>query len=300
VPPRRSGRRAASASTAAEGSGEQGSAAEPPPASRSRKRRRPPPSDWQFPLLTDWGFRPEQQRLLVIVASVLGGVAGVAGLIYLIGSLGGESSSDRPAGSALVLPDTVRPESFRGWGSPKLFEPVGTRAKDPQPLTEKELFAGKTLTGEKKPALKLVKSELGKDCAAALWGQDLVDRVADGECTQVARAMYKSTDGRYVAQYTLLNLRDAKSADGLVTYLRSGYRGGWTYPLKTAKAAFPAGGHTVAGGYALGHYVGLLWLGRVDGGEPTAKDDFVSLTLTLRAAEKPVYRRVVTIAGTPK
>ena len=43
----------------------------------------------------------------------------------------------------------------------------------------------------------------------------------------------------------------------------------------------------------MGHYAGLVWIGRADGAEPGARDDFVSLGLTVRGAEKAVFRRVV-------
>ncbi|WP_345401478.1 hypothetical protein [Nonomuraea salmonea] len=38
---------------------------------KGRKRRRTPRSDWQFPVLTDMGMRPERQRLLVIISTVV-------------------------------------------------------------------------------------------------------------------------------------------------------------------------------------------------------------------------------------
>lgn len=263
----------------------------------TRKRRRTPPSDWQLPLLTDWGMHPRKQRLLVIIASAVGVIAAAVCLVAVVASLGSGYLPTRSATAAAAGPGTARPESFHGWASPKLFAPITDRAKDAKPLTAKELFGSNTLKGEKKLALKLVKKELVADCATVLWGQDLVDQVAEAECTQAGRAVYVSSDGRYVAQYTLLNLRDGKAAGELVESLKTGYRGGWTQPLANDKASFPVSGYSEAGAYALGHYVGLVWLGRADGADPTPKDDYVSLALTLRGAEKAIYRRVVAITG---
>ncbi|WP_327085765.1 hypothetical protein OIE66_25885 [Nonomuraea sp. NBC_01738] len=264
----------------------------------TRKRRRTQPSDWQLPLLTDWGLAPKQQRLLVVIAAVAGVLVLAVGLVTVVGSLGSGYLPARSATAAVAGPDTARPTVFHGWSSPKLFDPVADRAKDAKPLTQKEVFAERTLSGAEKLSLKLVKSELGGDCAAVLWGQTLVDQVTEGGCTQAARGMYLSSDGRYIAQYTLLNLRDGKAAGAVVEGLKTGYRGGWTLPLDTSKAVFTAGGHSEAGAYALGHYVGLVWTARADGADPTPKDDFVSLALTVRGAEKAVYRRVVAITGT--
>ncbi|MDF2709035.1 hypothetical protein AB0C18_29605 [Nonomuraea muscovyensis] len=270
---------------------------QPPTRTASRKRRRTPRSDWQFPLLTDWGLRPEQQRLLVIIASVLGVVAGACGLAAVLLSVGGDYVSERRASAAVGAGGTGIPASYQGWAASKLFDPIADRAKDAKPLTEKEVFATRTLAGEKKFRLKVAAKQLDADCAAALWGEALLQFVADAECSQAARGLYTTADGRYVGQYTLLNLRDAQAAAELVEELKTGYRGGWTRPLTTPGAAFPADGHTEAAGYALGHYVGLVWYGRADGAQPTARDDFVSLAITLRGAEKAVYRRVVTITG---
>ncbi|MFI7634606.1 hypothetical protein [Nonomuraea sp. NPDC049400] len=224
-------------------------------------------------------------------------LAGLGGLVAVVNSLGTYSAPERQTGAAVVGPDTALPHVFRGWGSPKLFEPVTDRAKDQRALTEKEVFGQRELAVSKKLKLKLVSKKLDTDCSAALWGASLLEQVSDAGCTQAARGLYASSDGRYIGQYTLLNLKDGQSAADLVESLKTLYRGGWTRPLESTKAAFPAGGYSEAGGYALGHYVGLVWLGRADGAEPGAKDDFVSLTLALRGAEKAVYRRVVSIAG---
>lgn len=262
----------------------------------SRKRRRTPRSDWQFPVLTEMGMPPERQRLLVIIATVVGVIAAGVGFVSVVRSLG-TYQPERRATAAVLTPDAVLPAVFHGWESPKLFDPVAERAKDAKPLTEKEVFSQKELTVSKKLKLKLAAKKLDGDCTQALQGEDLLQLAEDAGCTQTARGLYLSSDGRYVGQYTLINLEDAKSAAELVEQLKVLYRGGWVQPLSSGKAVFPPGGYSEAGGYALGHYVGLVWLGRVDGAEPTAKDDFVSLTLALRGAEKAVYRRVVSITG---
>lgn len=264
----------------------------------SRKRRRTPRSDWQFPLLTDWGMRPERQRLLVIIATVVGVLVAGAGLVAAMESIGAYSP-ERRASAAVAGPDATLPQVFHGWSSPKLFDPVADRVKDGRALTEKEVFGQRELPVSRKLKLKLVAKQLDADCSAALWGETLVEQVSEAGCTQVARGLYTSSDGRYVGQYALLNLKDAQSAAEVVESLKTLYRGGWTRPLNSSKGSFPAGGYSEAGGYALGHYVGLVWVGRADGTEPGPKDDFVSLTLALRGAEKAIYRRVVSITGPP-
>ncbi|WP_049575989.1 hypothetical protein [Nonomuraea sp. SBT364] len=267
-----------------------------PQAPRAARAPRAPRSEWELPLLTRWGFRPEQQRLLAIIATVAAALVAAVALVAVVASLGSYTPAARTGGS-VPTSDVALPQVFHGWASPKLFQPVADREKDAKPLTAKEVFGQKTLPGAKKLSLKLVASQIDADCSAALWGEELLAQVADAGCSQAARGLYTTADGRYVGQYTLLNLRDAEAAGELVESLKTLYRGGWTVPLESAGAAYPAGGYTEAGGYALGHYVGLVWLGRADGAEPTTKDDYVSLALTLRGAEKALYRRVVAITG---
>ncbi|WP_219472166.1 hypothetical protein [Nonomuraea rhizosphaerae] len=270
-----------------------------------RKRRRPPRSDWQFPILTDLGMDPKKQKLLVIGASVAGVLAAAVVLVLVITSLGSGYTPERRASAAILQADASLPEVYHSWSSPKLFDPIAERDKDRAPLTEKEVFGQKTLADQGKSAdgkkrrltLKLAVSKVDADCAAAVWGEELLELVQGGGCNQAARGVYLSSDGRYIGQYTLLNLRDGKAATQVVEELKTLYRGGWARPLGTGRSGFPPGAHTEGGGYALGHYVGMVWIGRADGAAPTAKDDFVSFSLTLRGAEKAVYRRVVSITG---
>ncbi|GAA2384894.1 hypothetical protein [Nonomuraea africana] len=260
---------------------------------RTRKRRRTPPPDWNLPVLTDWGLKPEQQRLLVIIASVAGVLIAAVALTAAVAALGADAP-DQSRQAAAPVSGELRPERFEGWASPKVFEPIAERAKDAKPLTEKELFAQKRLVGEHKISLKLTEKTLDTDCSAALWGEQLLSQVGDAGCTQAARAAYTSTDGRYLTQFTLLNLNDSKVAGELVESLKSLHRGGWVRPV----TAFPPNAHTEGGAYALGHYVALVWLSRTDGAEPEQGDDFSNLALTVRGAEKPLYKRVVALTGT--
>ncbi|SEL27810.1 hypothetical protein [Nonomuraea pusilla] len=263
-----------------------------------RKRRRTQRSDWQLPLLTEMGLQPERQRLIVIIGTVVGILAGALGLVAVVNSLG-TYAPERRVGSSVIGPEAALPGSYHGWGSSKLFAPVADREKDAKPLTAKEVFGQTELPVSKRLKLKLAAKQLDGDCSAALWGELLLEQVGDAECNQATRGLYVSSDGRYVGQYTLLNLKDSASASALVESLKTLYRGGWTRPLASPKGGFPVEGYSEGGGYALGHYVGLVWVGRADGAEPAAGDDFVTLTLALRGAEKAVYRRVVALTGPP-
>ncbi|GII54013.1 hypothetical protein Pth03_24020 [Planotetraspora thailandica] len=235
-----------------------------------------------------------QRRVLVWTGSVTAGLATAVGLVLLANSIAGgstvpEEPSSDPFGQA-------RPAAYEAWSSPKQFGPIADRSADKAPLTAKEVFGTKTLS-EGKIALKRVGTRLDKSCADVVWGSDLARRLAAADCQEAVRGLYTTADGTYVAQYTLFNLSDVKAADNLVDDLKGVSQNAWVRPLDPAKAGFQ--GYTEASGQAMGHFVGLSWIGRADGAEPGPKDDFVMLGLAVRDTEKALYRRVVAVAGVP-
>jgi hypothetical protein len=267
-----------------------------PTSGRKRRRTSGKARTWSVPQLEEWGLTPAQQRLVVVFGSLAGVLVAAVALTLAISAIGNDFEPERVTTS--VIGTEPRPDVYKGWPSSKVFAPIAESRADPKPLTAKDLFA-KTLK-EGRTTLRLAGApRLETDCAAAIWGQGLADLLAQGGCTQVARGLYASSDGRYVAQYTLFNLRDTASADTLVNTLTTLHRGGWVRPLQASRAAFPAGGHTEASGHAMGHYAGLVWIGRADGVEPGPRDDFVSLSLTVRATEKAIFRRIVAASPAP-
>jgi len=233
---------------------------------------------------------------VLVFGSLAGVLVAALGLTLAISAIGNDFVPERATAS--VIGTEPRPDVYKGWPSSKVFAPIAESKADPKPLTVKDLFA-KTLK-EGRVTLRLAGApRLETDCVAAIWGQGLADLLTQGGCTQVARGLYASADGRYIAQYTLFNLRDTASADTLVNTLTTLHRGGWARQLETPRATFPAGGHTEASGHAMGHYAGLVWIGRTDGAEPGPRDDFVSLSLTVRATEKAIFRRIVAASPAP-
>jgi hypothetical protein len=257
-----------------------------------RKRRRPPPTEENA--LARFGINHGQERWIKIITVAVSVVIGAVALTVAVTSLGGGGVSVGESGSPSEVRQ-ARPEAYQGWRSPKLFAPIATRETDAKALSTKEVF-GKTLKSGN-ITLKLASSRLDDGCASVVWGEFLTGKLAEAECDQALRGLYLSADKRYVAQYTLFNLRDTQAADGLVEALKTEHRGGWVQALPAAKAALPPEGYTEASGHAMGHYAGLVWMARADGAELTPADDFVTLSLAVRGAEKAVYRRVVAVTG---
>lgn len=264
----------------------------PPVRKRRRAQRRPAEEENALSAL---GISPRQQRALKVAGVTVAVVAASVLLTSVIAALGGGRGAGE-SGSADIGPAV--PATYRGWPSPTLFAPIGDRGGDAAPLTVKEVFSAKTLKAEKL-TVKLVGSTADDDCAAAVWGEELLELLADAECTQALRGLYLSGDKRYVAQYTLFNLRDVEAANGLIEQMSTLYRGGWVRAISTPGVTVPAEGYTEGSGHAMGHYAGLIWIARADGEEPTPSDDFVTLSLAVRGAEKAIYRRVVAASGSP-
>ncbi|MEV5411790.1 hypothetical protein AB0K60_23490 [Thermopolyspora sp. NPDC052614] len=259
---------------------------------RSKRRR----SSWSLGALADWGLDERQQRVLLGIA---GGAAVLAMAIVLTVLVARVAELSEPppaaAGGALRI-DLARPDDYQGWRSLPQFAPIADRESDPAPLTAEEIFRVKTLKSGK-ITLRLVQRQADKDCSVALWGDELLAKLAETGCTQAVRGLYRSADGRYVAQYTLFNMSGVAAADGFVQALTTLHRDGWVRPLDDPSAVFPADGYTEASGHAMGHLAALVWVGRADGAEPTARDDFVALALAVRGAEKAVFARVVAAGG---
>lgn len=280
---------------------------EPAPAPAARratakrtKRRR---SSWSFrlPALGGWELSERRQRVIIGISGGMAILAIAIVLTLMVARLAELAEPPRATAGDTSRIDMPRPDDYQAWASLPQFAPIADRENDPAPLTAREIFSARTLkNGE--ITLRLVERKEDRDCSAALWGDDLIAHLAKTGCTQAVRGLYRSADGRYVAQYTLFNLATVGAADEFVKRLTVMHRGGWVRPLESTAAAFPAGGHTEASGHAMGHLAALVWIARADGAEPTARDDFVGLSLAVRGVEKAVFARVVAAgekSGTP-
>ncbi|HEX6500255.1 MAG TPA: hypothetical protein VF054_14675 [Micromonosporaceae bacterium] len=120
------------------------------------------------------------------------------------------------SGAYFVLVDERQGSAGAGRTAAKSPEPsprdISSQAKDPTPLTEKEVFPTRTIPVDpnRKP-YQVVKTQLLKDCRSAATDQ-LVKVLADAGCTQVVRATMKSPTGAYIVTAGVFNLRDEDAA----------------------------------------------------------------------------------------
>ncbi|WP_432932580.1 hypothetical protein ACQPZZ_15255 [Microbispora sp. CA-135349] len=260
-----------------------------------RKRRSSAPAEgWTGSTLTELGLDDRQQRVFVWSVTAVGVLVIALVLTLTVNAIGGAPS--QPAQAAGGVVGEGLPVSFQDWPSLKELAPIADRKADTAPLTAQEVFGARTLTAGK-VTLRRLAARLDQACAGAVWGADLTDALAEAGCSQAVRGLYGTADGGYVAQYTVFNLADVAAAESLAKSLASLYRGAWVQPLESPRAKF--GAYSEANAYALGHYLGVAWIGRTDGAEPGEKDDFIMLGLAVREVEKAVFRRVVKVAGVP-
>lgn len=116
-------------------------------------------------------------------------------------------------GSSLRLP-TSDPTAESTYFSNKLghWQHITTRKLDPAPLSVAELYPpGFTLFGTKS-GYQRVATSLDSDCSLAVFGSQLQTSLQSGDCKQVARATYVSSDRTMMGTIGVVNLSTATVA----------------------------------------------------------------------------------------
>ena len=161
------------------------------------------------------GPRGGKQRGRLFRRPVLLGAAGVLLLAAASGVgyhyLGTSHSTVIHPGTSLQLP-TSNPTASSPYFSPELgkWQHIGTRKLDPAPLSANELYP---------PAFMLsgsqytrVATTADKNCALAVFGDQLQTALQAGKCTQVVRASYLSGNSKMMGTIGVVNLSTATAA----------------------------------------------------------------------------------------
>jgi hypothetical protein len=140
----------------------------------------------------------------ITVAAVIAAGAGFAGFKYLY-----EARVNAPVPPTLRLPTNAP-------GSPGFdktlgkWQHIGSRAKDPQPLTIAGLYPPQfSLNGK---SYVRTAASATKTCSLAVYGPDLQAALQSGKCTQVVRASYLSGDGTMMGTVGVVNLVSSNAA----------------------------------------------------------------------------------------
>ncbi|GAA3806973.1 hypothetical protein GCM10022226_28840 [Sphaerisporangium flaviroseum] len=201
------------------------------------------------------------------------------------------------AGAGSILFVTLRPETgpspatFRGERTSALYDPIATRAKDPRPVSEQEVFGQAATLTSSGVAMNRRQVTVSTDCAEALWGSGPTSAVTG--CARVVRASFSSSDGAVSGQYAVFDMADGASADRLVTALDPKDGEGFLRLAPGQPPSFDAG-HSRAEVRALGHFAVVNWVGPV-GDEGRA--DLTFPQLALETLSGFVQRRVLSAGG---
>jgi hypothetical protein len=148
--------------------------------------------------------RPRSRIAWITVAAVIAAGAGFAGFKYLY-----EARVNAPVPPTLRLPTNApgSPGFDKALGK---WQHIGSRAKDPQPLTIAGLYPPQfSLNGK---SYVRTAASATKTCSLAVYGADLQAALQTGKCTQVVRASYISGDGTMMGTVGVVNLISSNAA----------------------------------------------------------------------------------------
>ena len=140
----------------------------------------------------------------IAVAAVVAAGAGFAGFKYLY-----EARVNAPVPPTLRLPTNApgSPGFDKALGK---WQHIGTRSRDPQPLTIAGLYPPQfSLDGK---GYTRTAASATKTCSVAVYGADLRAALQAGHCTQVVRASYISGDGTMMGTVGVINLISSNAA----------------------------------------------------------------------------------------
>ncbi|PRX98534.1 hypothetical protein [Allonocardiopsis opalescens] len=225
-----------------------------------------------------------RRRVLVIaLAAVVALALFAGGAWFLLGPGAGEAGDPAPA-------------ALRVDSSGDTFAAIADRESDSRPLAESEVFDDRlTEIGAGTAAMAQVAAEFGADCGAAVWGEELAAALAEGECTQVARAAFAGDS--YMGVVALFNLRDSAASAAVAARLAPEADAGGFVLSPSAEPPLDGLGGDAGSARATvaGHYLTVVWAEPVSG--DASADTMRDALVALNGIEHVLYRRLVEAEG---
>lgn len=226
------------------------------------------------------------------------GIAGLLVAVITAVSLFFDSGSEEGGTDFSAAATGPSPASYSDAPSTAAFKGIEKRSSDARPLTTAEVFNRATKTfkdAEAKVTLELRGSKIDNSCAAAIWGKELLTELTKAGCTQAVRGIYSDDKQRYGAAITILNLAGVAEANAAAKRLSPDVGTGFVLPMPAEAPLdrFGQQGFSVARGRALGHYVIVSWVQRLDGGGDEQDEKLLSLVVTAGEADGALLRRAV-------
>ncbi|MFI6506595.1 hypothetical protein ACIBCT_03240 [Streptosporangium sp. NPDC050855] len=189
-------------------------------------------------------------------------VAGGVGLAMLARSdpAPGPGSAS-PAAENPAAPTVEIPSGEFGFAS--------SRAKDPHPLTLKELFGREKVRAGDQTYLMTTR-RLDKKCEEAVVGTKLKKALTAAKCTQLLRASFRDSSGKIIGTVGVANLKTSAGATKVIAvksdkkqeeYLKA-------LPGKDKVTKLLGAGQASVGYWTHGHYAILVWFQYKDGHLP--------------------------------
>jgi hypothetical protein len=206
---------------------------------------------------TKGGAKRGKRRLLLAALSVVvvGVIAG-AGYIFVL------KPKPSPATSASTgpLPSPGSSAAASAACVKKFGEycHIGLRTDDPAPLTVAELYPPAFTNEADHLSFTRVGTKLDKTCSNAVIGQDLINALQDGKCTQLLRASYVSGDNKVMGTIGVANLSSTNQAHRAGKFIGTN---DFVEPLSTKSgvASKLGKGTGIVEAEFKGHYLILIW-----------------------------------------
>ncbi|MBV9096003.1 MAG: hypothetical protein JO132_19380 [Streptosporangiaceae bacterium] len=185
----------------------------------------------------------------VVVLLLAAGAAAAFKLLY-------EPRVNAPVPSTLRLPTTNpgSPDFDKALGT---WQHIGTRTRDPEPLTITQLYPPRFVINGS--SYVRTAASVTKNCQLAVYGTQLQAALQAGQCSQVVRASYLSGDGATMGTIGVANLISAAAASkaGKVTGSQQ-----LIAPLSSHRGATSklGSGTGVVLAEIKGHYLILMWV----------------------------------------
>jgi hypothetical protein len=142
---------------------------------------------------------------------------------------------------------------------------ISSRAADPAPLNEAEVFPAQQVRGE--PPYLVLKTQVTADCGQAA-ADELGKLFTNNGCNQVVRGTLKTTDGAYLVTAGIFNMKDEQGAIASHENIKpivDANRGRFTGLLAGAGTEALLRAPMILGWHARGHYLAYCVIARTDG-----------------------------------
>jgi hypothetical protein len=186
---------------------------------------------------------------------VIVGIAAAAGYVFVLKPKPGNTAAST---GALPSPGSTSAQTAACVKQLGQYCHIELRTDDPKPLTLDELFPPAFVNQADHGSFTLVGTKLDTTCSNAVIGQDLVNALQTGKCTQALRASYVSGNNQIMGTIGVVNLDTTNAAHEAGRLVGTN---DFVAPLSTTKgvASKLGQGTGIVQSEYKGHYLIMIW-----------------------------------------